>query len=265
MKDISKDIIARIKAEHLMPESRFRLQWKNYAFWILMIGMIIAGALSASLVVFNMVDLDPGLFHYMQLHKFLRVLLLTAPFLWIFLSILALVFGVMAFRKTSRGYRKSLLFVSSLVVLIISILGVMGHIAKVSRIMDRVIIRNTPEGFRDLSGRREGRWERPGDGLIGGEVMRVGHNEFFLQSFRSQEEWKILLDERTQKNGIEEIIMGEKIGVIGEKGDGFVMRALSIRKFPSDWDGLPPKRVVPCSGEGKCRPIIFNEGAEHEE
>lgn len=251
MQDISKDIIAKIKAGHIIPASRLKLRWRSYAFWVLMAGMIVIGALSASLVVFNMADFDPRLFHYMPWHKFFRVLLVTAPFLWIGLSLLALVCGVLAFRKTSRGYRKSWLFVSSLVVLAISLLGVVGHIMKVNQIMDQVIIENTPAGFRDLSGRREGRWRRPGDGLIGGEVLRVGESEFFLQSFRDQEEWRIILSEKTRRDGMGEIIIGEKVGVIGEKNADFVMQAFSVRKFPADWDGHPPRRMIPRGGEGE--------------
>jgi hypothetical protein len=253
MKDISKDIIAKIKEGHIVPESRLKLRWKSYAFWALMVLMVLIGAVSASLVAFNMIDLDPRLLRYMQLHKFFRVIVFTAPYFWIGLSLLALVFGVLAFHKTSRGYRKSLIFVTSLVVLAVSILGVAGHMMKINKMMDGMIRRNAPAGFREISGMREGHWTRPGDGLIGGEIISIGEREFFLRSFKD-DEWRIIFDEKTEREVAQEIVVGDKIGVIGERVGDFVMQAFSIRKFPSDWDGLPPRRMAPSDNGDKNFP-----------
>ncbi|EKE11255.1 MAG: hypothetical protein ACD_15C00113G0020 [uncultured bacterium] len=243
MKDISKDIIAKIKEKNLVPQSRFRLQWKNYVFWLLMIMMILFGAASASLVVFNMVDFDPRFLHHMKLYKFFRIIIFTAPYLWLILSFLALAFGVLAFRNTSRGYRKSLLFATSLAVLIISLLGVFGHIMKINKKMDEMMSKRISPQMRSFSGPREGRWARPGDGLIGGEIMEVSENNLILISFHD-EKWKIIINEKTEKIDKDDISIGEKVGVIGEKIDEFVMQAFSIKKFPDDWDGRHPRRVL---------------------
>ncbi|HCU70568.1 MAG TPA: hypothetical protein DIC35_02295 [Candidatus Moranbacteria bacterium] len=242
MKDISKDIVAKIKEKNLVPQSRFSLQWKNYVFWLLMIVMILFGAASASLVVFNLVDFDPRFLHHMKLYKFFRIILFTAPYLWLALSFSALVFGVLAFRNTSRGYRKSLIFITSLVVLIISILGVSGHIMKINKKMDQMMIKKISPEMRSFSDPREGRWMRPGDGLIGGEIIGIYGNNFILISFKD-ERWKIIFNEKTEKIDLEEISVGEKVGVIGEKTDDFVMQAFSIKRFPADWDGRPARRV----------------------
>ncbi len=245
MKDISQDILAKIKAGHLMPASRFRLAWKSYAFWLLMLLMLVVGALSVSLIVFNLADFDPRLVHSMQLHKFFRVFFLTAPYLWVFFLLVTLVCGVLAFRQTSRGYRQSLLFITSLGVLVVSILGVAGHLMKINKSMNTLIQRSIPAEFREISGPREGRWNRPGDGLIGGEVLSVGEQEFSLRSFRDEEDWRIVVTDKTQRNENETIIVGDRIGVIGEKTGELVMQAFSLRKFPEDWDGRPPRKMEP--------------------
>jgi hypothetical protein len=194
-------------------------------------------------MVFNLMDFDPRFLHSMQLHKFFRVLFLTAPYLWIGLSLTALVFGVLAFRQTARGYRQSLLFITSLVVLMVSVLGVVGHFMKINKGMSVMIQRSIPAEFRELAGSREGRWIRPGDGLIGGEVLSVGAQEFSLRTFRD-EEWRIMLDANTQRNDVEEIIIGDRIGVIGEKTGNLLMQAVLLRKFPEDWDDHVPRRIL---------------------
>jgi hypothetical protein len=244
MKDISKEIVAEIKKGQIVPESRFRLRWKSYLFWLLMSAMIVFGALSLLLAFANIFDVDPRFLMQMGLGKFLFVYFVTAPFLWIFLFLCALIFGILAFRKTAKGYRRSTLFITSLIVLLISLLGAIGHIFRIDHQMGGMIARKTPPFFRELASPREGRWMRPGDGLIGGEIIRVEKDSFMLKNF-SGEEWKITFDDKTERTGAENLIVGEKIGVIGEKTGEFSLRAFSMRKFPTDWNGEPPQRIAP--------------------
>jgi len=177
MKDISKFIVSKIKEEHVIPESRFKLQWKSYLFWAMMCVMIFIGALSLSLVIFNVSDIDPRFFQYMGLQKFFMILFITAPYLWIVLSLSALLFGIMAFRKTTRGYRRSMLFITSLIVLVVSILGVFGHILKIDNRMGGFISRSAPN-FSDVTNPMGGRWQRPSDGLIAGEITNTESGGF---------------------------------------------------------------------------------------
>jgi len=240
MKDISKEIVAEIKRGQIVPESRFKLRWKSYLFWLLMSTMIVFGATSLLLAILNVFDVDPRFLMQLGLGKFLFVFFMTAPFLWIFFFLCALIFGVLAFRKTARGYRRSTLFVTSLIVLSISLLGAIGHILRVDHQIGGMISRKTPPFFRGLASPRESRWMRPGDGLIGGEIIGVEKDSFTLKSF-SGEEWQISFDDKTERAGAQKLIVGQKIGVVGEKSGEFVMRAFSMRNFPTDWNGEPPQ------------------------
>lgn len=250
MKDISKNIVEKIKKGHIVPESKFKLQWKSYLFWALMFFMILFGALFLSLVIFNVADIDPRFLRHMELGKLIRVVMITAPYFWIILSLAALFFGIKAFRSTYKGYRHSTLFATSLVVLIISILGFFSHFLKIDNRMHGMFVKNAPN-FKGLTAPREGRWLRPGDGLIGGEIINVEKNEFSIKSFDGQE-WKIFYDEKTERRDLIEIAAGEKVGVIGKKNNDFSMQAFSIRVFPQDWDGRPPHKPN-FSDEGKKR------------
>lgn len=242
MKDISKLIVSKIKEGHVVPEARFKLQWKSYLFWVAMCSMIFIGALSWSLVIFNISDMDPGFLRYMGLQKFIMIILVTAPYLWIALSLSALFFGILAFRKTTKGYRRSTLFITSLIVLIISILGVCGHILKIDNSMGGLISKKAPN-LRGLTNPRGPRWQRPGDGLMGGEIINTEVNSFELRSFDDQN-WKITYDPKTEIVHGTRIVIGEKVGIIGEKTGEFLMHAFSIKKFPDNWNGQPPRGVM---------------------
>ncbi|MFA5961845.1 MAG: hypothetical protein WC848_04145 [Parcubacteria group bacterium] len=248
MKNISKEIVAEIKKGQIVPESRFKLRWKSYLFWLLMSIMILFGALSLLLAILNVADEDPRFLLQLGLGKFLFLYFITAPFLWILLFLGALLFGVLAFRKTAKGYRRSTLFITSLIVLLISFLGAIGHILRIDHQMSGMISRNAPPFFRGIASPREGRWMRPGDGLIGGEIIGMEKDSFTLRSF-SGEEWKIIFDEKTERSGAKELVAGEKIGIIGEKTGEFVMHALSMRSFPSDWNVEPSRGLMPPLGQ----------------
>jgi hypothetical protein len=247
MKDLSKDVVSKIKEDRIVPEPRFRSEWKSHAFWLLMGLMVLVGALSLSLAIFNVSDLDPRLAARLGLWRFVVVLTATAPYLWIALSFLALALGVRAFRNTSRGYRASALFVTSLVVLAISVLGVAGHALKLDRHMGGMLSRNAPPRLGGLFSPGEGRWLRPGDGLIGGEVTDVRAYEFMLKSFDG-EEWKIAYGDDTERRGPGEVAVGSRVGVVGERVGEREIRALSIKVFPADWNGKPPKGSGPHGG-----------------
>jgi hypothetical protein len=249
MKDFSKIIVEKIKEAHIIPESRLKLQWKSYLFWIIMACFIIFGALSLSMAIFNIIDIDPRFLKYLGLQRLIMILFITAPYLWIALSLSALIFGILAFRKTAKGYRRSTLFITSLVVLIISILGILSHILKINNRMDGVLSKKAPN-FRDFTDPRGARWQRPGDGLIGGEITNIGTDNFDLKSFDDQD-WKIFYDQKTERVDDVQITKGEKVGVIGKKTGEFLMHAFSIRQFPPDWNGQLPHGPIPPGQSGQ--------------
>lgn len=240
MKDISRLIVQNIKEGHIIPESKFKLQWKSYLFWTLIVAMVIIGALSLSLTILNLSDIDPRFLRHMELGKLIMVIMITAPYLWIILSLAALYFGIKALRSTYKGYRHSTLFVTSLIVLIISILGFFSHFLKIDNRMHGMFSKNAPN-FKGLVAPREGRWTRPGDGLIGGEVIKKEVDTLYLKSF-DDNEWLITYNEKTEGNNLAEIAVGKKVGIVGEKNGEFSMQARMIRIFPDDWNGQPPRK-----------------------
>lgn len=255
MKDFSKLVVEKIKTDHIAPEPKLKLLWKSYLFWIIMACLIIFGALSLSMVIFNLMDINPDFLRHLGLQKFVFIIFVTAPYFWMALSLSALVFGILAFRKTVRGYRCSTLFITSLVVLVISIFGVLSHILKIDNRMGGFFHRNAP-GFSRLTGPGGLRWQRPGDGLLGGEITNVDQGSFNLRSFNNQN-WKIYYDQKTKMVDNVPINPGEKVGVIGKRIGDFLMHAFAIRQFPDDWDGQFPVGPPMPSNQEEQFPLLL--------
>jgi hypothetical protein len=164
----------------------------------------------------------------------------------------ALVLGAMAFQNTNKGYRHGIIFVAVLLLLFVSFFGFVGHLLKLNNQMDRMLYRKAP-AFRAMASPINVRWSRPGDGLIGGEIIRVDLDNFALKSMHG-EDWKIYFTQNTKLGGDIKIIVGERVGVIGERVDDYAMRALLIHCLNFNHDNMhrgPSPARMPMWDAGK--------------
>jgi len=233
----AKKIIDKIKSEKIIPESKFFLNWKNYLFWIVWTFTLVLGAFFSSFIILNLMDIHPMVFRTLGVGKLFFIFFRTAPYLWIILAILAVGSGFMAIRKTKRGYRYSILFITSIGVLAISLLGAALHMTKVNKHLgDKIFVER---GFsREMAFPEERRWKSPGDGMLGGEIIAVETSNLNLRGF-DNETWQVFYSNDTELR-VKEMQSGMIIEVIGEKMDGNQFRAFLIRPFP--FEGRMPIR-----------------------
>ena len=228
----------------MVPESRWKLNWKSYLFWLAWGGTLFLGALFFSFIIFNFLDIRPEIFHHLRLGRFIFLLAMTAPYLWIGLSVLALVSGFLAIRRTKRGYRYSVLFATSLGVLIISILGITLHMSRINEGVRGSVFRGIP-GQRNLAFPIEKRWSRPDGRMLGGEISELQPDYFMLINFED-EIWEVRYFPDTEMKIDKPLEEGMKVGVIGEKVGDRKFRAEFIHSFPSGDFGR--RKMMP--GEG---------------
>lgn len=227
MKDFSKQITEKIKEDCIVPDSKWKNYFKNYSFWGAFFLVISLGALFLSLIILNVTDLGPELIKQLKLRKFLFLVFLTMPYLWIGLLLITIFFGFMVFRKTKRGYRYNVLFVFGAVVLSIAILGALAHLSKINRQVNKGI-----PGPEKLVRPMEGRWQRPEEGLLGGEIINVESAKIFLIKTPKGEDWKIIYSDDTKIKNSVKIETGERVGMLGEKKDGYIFEAFIIMQPP---------------------------------
>lgn len=227
----AKKIIDKIKNEKIVPESKLFLNWKNYLFWIVWTFTLVLGAFSSSFIILNLMDIHPMVFRTLGLGKLFFIFFRTAPYLWIILAILAVGSGFMAIRKTKRGYRYSILFITSVGVLAILLLGAVLHISKINKHLgDRIFIERGLS--REVAFPEEKRWKSPGDGMLGGEIITIETSNLNLRGF-DNETWQVYYSKDTELR-IKDMRSGMIIEVIGEKIGSDQFRAFLIRPFPFD-------------------------------
>jgi len=239
-----KDVIKKIKEEEIKPRPKWEISFKNYAYWGSMGLMILFGSAVFSIVLAGFFDLRFGMQSSFPIGKYIWLLGATMPLAWIILGIVALIFGIMAFRKTRHGYRYRNLFVVAISVLVISILALLAHSANISRRIEGTFERTVPRGFHRMMPPKERRFFQPDNGLIAGKIFQVG-NEYFILLNHRQDKWKVIMLENTQFIDIPNLETGLMVFVSGKKIDDNIFQASIIRLFEPPKMGRQERGVTP--------------------
>lgn len=229
----SSDILNKIKEEKIMPKSHFQVHWKNYVFWFVWCVIMIFGAISFSLILLNVLDIRPEFLREIGIGRYMRLFGETMPFLWIILVLVAFGTGYMAMRKTRKGYRYSMIFVTTIIVLIMSLLGALFHMTKLNKQVGGRMINN--ESMMRMGFPAQERMMRPGEGMMGGRVVSFSDTEIFVENIRG-DEWKIIYDKKTKMQLKEDLRTDLFIAVTGEKIDKDVFHADAIFCVPDHMD-----------------------------
>lgn len=153
----------------------------------------------------------------------------TAPYLWVILVIIAFGTGYFAMRKTRTGYRYSIIFITAIIVLIISMAGALLHLSKFNRHVGEKMMHN--QRMVDMGFPAKERFSRPGDGTMAGRITNVSENEIVIENMRGKE-WIVLYDDKTRVDSRRKLKEGMHIIVIGEKIEKKSFKAESIRELP---------------------------------
>lgn len=227
----SQDVLKKIKEENISPKSYFQVYWKNYVFWIAWGVIMIFGAISFSMLLLNVLDIRPEFLRVLGVGHYLRLLMETAPYLWIILVFIAVGTGYFAMRKTRTGYRYNMIFITTIIVLMISMLGVLLHLSKFDRHVGERMTHN--QRISEIGFPARERLSRPGDGTIGGRIISISEGEIIIENLQGNT-WTILYNKKTKIDLRKKIEVGMHIAVIGKKIDKGIFKADSILKLPKN-------------------------------
>ena len=231
-KETSQKIIEKIKQEKISPTSKWKLDWKNYCFWTLLILMIVFGIIFLSFVILNIVDFDMETYRQLKFKKFTGVLFSSLPYFWIVLFLTTIVFGFLTFKKTKHGYRHNVLFIAGILLIAISSLAVASHFLKMNSMLEKKLLGRNPH-FQKFSPDREARWINPEKGILGGKITEITKEKITIET-PSGEKWQVTYSEKTEIKKRGELKVGQKIKIIGKKTGEFSFEAKMIAglKFP---------------------------------
>lgn len=226
-KDLSKNIIDKIKKDHIVPYAKWKVNWKSYLFWTLLTFLILLSAIFLSLAYLSIIDFDFDLMRQMKLGRYFGLLMVSAPYLWASMLALTLFLGFQVFRKTEKGYRYSVLFMAGIIFLAVSALGVAAHMGHVNKKFGEAFA-NGPRSLRGLAPLGEQKFFRPEEGIIAGEIVEKNSSSLVIETLGNGE-WEISYDENTRIGKPQHLEVGQAVIIVGEKTGEQKFKAFGVK------------------------------------
>uniref|UniRef100_A0A7C4M051 Uncharacterized protein n=1 Tax=candidate division CPR3 bacterium TaxID=2268181 RepID=A0A7C4M051_UNCC3 len=229
MKNISENILEKIKKEGIHPIPKWRFLLKNYGVWALFGLSIILGGVAVSVIIFMLADREWGIYKYLD-KSFWQYFLMGLPYFWFFLVSAFLAFAWYDLQKTKSGYKYGFLKIAILNILASIVLGFVFYSLGMGPRMDQIFSDNLPfyNQIHSISGPQV--WQNPDKGLLAGEITEVIDNENFIVKDLKGELWQADCSDCVWISGLDPLV-GTPVRLVGESLDGGVFKISEVRPF----------------------------------
>ncbi len=189
MRDLSQNILSKIKKKNIKPSPRWKFLLKNYAWWFAGGLSVIAGGVGSSVIYYMLVNNDWDIYQYVDT-SLVAFILVSAPYFWLVFFIIFIFLADYYLKHTKYGYRLSLIKVISWTMLASIILGFIFYNIGVAQFIDKELSQTVPI-YNDLTHNRAKFWMQPEKGLLLGIILEIENNDNFVIRDLSNKIWQI--------------------------------------------------------------------------
>jgi heme/copper-type cytochrome/quinol oxidase subunit 2 len=213
-KHFSKKILAEIEKRRLSPKPRWQFLLKRWLFWTLAIISALFGGLAIAIIIFIFLDHDPNASVYLNQSTF-EDILLTIPYVWIFMLSIFIFVSWYTFRHTKRGYRHRTILIVTFSLLISIFLGLLLNTIDVGERIHYFFMKNVPY-YDTVIRTLEDEWSQPQKGLLGGVIIETEEKEDYIVILDFHGNiWHIDITS-VQQQGEVNLNIHSKIKIVGE-------------------------------------------------
>jgi len=227
MKDLSTNILEKIKGEHIAPIPRWKFLLKNYGKWAAFALFVLLGSISISVVIFMLIDHDWDIYKYLD-KSFWEYLLLSLPYFWFLLVSAFLVFAWHDLKKTKTGYKYGFIKIGFVSILLSIFFGIVFFYAGLGIKIDKIFADNLPYYQKIHQYSRPSIWRNPEKGLLIGRITKKIDDNNFRVEDPDKRSWIINCLNCIFKNRIANL-EGMIVKIMGKKIDDNNFQALEIR------------------------------------
>lgn len=238
MTTISDKVLARIKKEHIKPRPRWQFRLRDGGQWAVFGLLVLLAVFSLSLLWYFWSD-GPWLHGGSGFGMFWG----RMPLVFILLVLSGGALALLDFRSTGQGYRYPIIKIA-LVLLLLAVAAGWGlHSLGVSQRIDQAF--SASPFYQDKNSYMKGVWQRPSEGLLAGEILRVRSSASFdLRDFDGKD-WQVDASGAFWRHDLAPVA-GLKVKLIGRADQGEFL-AKEIRP----WMG--PGNCGMAQTSGSCR------------
>lgn len=255
---ILEGVIQKIKDKGVKVRPNWHFKLKNIILWILAVLTTLIGSVAVSSIIFKFSNLQriapPGpRFHRENMMNTLD----TFPFFWIIIFIIFIYFLYKEIRITRKGYKYEMPILILSMTTVSLILGIALYSAGSGYFLDKKMGRFNP----DVERLQHMSWQRPGEGLLVGEVQSVENNKVIIKDPEGKV-WQVTFPEG-EDTYEEQVSTGEKIGLMGKGNlEEFTFEACGIKKLELMGMGMWQKRNQQTLDERKSFNLRINKCGE---
>ena len=171
MKDLSKNILQKIREDKISPFSKRRFLFRRSIIWTVFFLSILLGSVSSAVALFQLRYAEWDLYQHIS-HSLVEFILLVIPFFWLIFLLGFTVFAYYYFRRTEQGYRYGTIriILSSIALSIIG--GGFLYTTGLPERLETVFQDNVPF-YRQWQERKQRVWMSPGQGLLAGKITGI--------------------------------------------------------------------------------------------
>lgn len=216
MKDLSQEILKKIKHDKIQPKPRWQFLLKDVFVWGLGGISLVIGSLASSVVIYMILNNDWE--EYMHLSDSLfEFIFITLPYFWLLLLVLFIIIVEYNIRNTKKGYKLNLPVLTFGTVFFSVLFGAFLYSAGIGKAIDNKLAENIPtyDKFFNKDNQRMKMWMRPEKGVLMGVIVTMDDERYFRISDFRDEVWNIFAEEAILPSQME-IQIGYGVKLIGE-------------------------------------------------
>jgi hypothetical protein len=170
--DFKQNFLNKIKKENIKPIPKIVWIFQEVIKWLLVLIFIFIAGHSLGVIFYILLDFNFYLLPlYLQSSE--KTLIVFGLILWIVLTILGLIFSIIIYRKSKRGYKISSFYLFSFVFFVVLLIGFMSYKKDFSKQLSSYLGAHFPESFYDWEEQKLLFWQNPEAGYLVGKIMRV--------------------------------------------------------------------------------------------
>lgn len=235
---LKNKILHDIEEKKISPKSSNYFRIREIILWSFGVLSLIFGGVSSSVLVFALMNHDIDIYQIIE-HDFLRFILFTFPYLWVFSLVVFALIARYNIRHTKFGYRYRPYTVILSSIFISLVMGFILNGFGIGKVFDQFFIKYVPEYSQVMPG-PHGIWLHPEEGRLIGRIVSVSENAIIIVDLRDRE-WVIDVSqlEPEVKSRLRE---GLVVKISGNSEEG-LFRAEFVKPNGDD-KGLYRRRVV---------------------
>ena len=227
-KNISKNVLNKIKEEEITPKPKWRFLLKDCILWIVFGLNILLGSVFFVISLFYVLNNDWDVYKYLD-KNLLEHIIASMPYLRIFALGTFVLLAYYNYRHTDKGYKYKTFRIIGMSVSIIFLIGATIFLIGADSKIEKIFSKNLPY-YNSVEEHKTQMWTQPDKGLLSGEIVGVGDNTLIIVDNQSKN-WQIDTKKTMWRGPVKNLKTGIKIKIIGKQVSDSKFEAKEIRPW----------------------------------